>query len=362
MKYEFDLKPDFDESFARYEAYWNQAIVDRPLVAIALPPARSERERAVPRPAYSSHTARWLDIDQRVEEDVWTVEHTHLIGDAMPIVWPNMGPEIFSAWCGTGYEFGETTTWSTPSIGNWDLDASRARVDLEHPLFRKTLEYTDKLIERGRGHFIVGLTDFHPGGDHLAALRDPAELAIDLIENPDWVARMVAVATYEFFGVYDIFYKRLSEAGMPSTSWIPLLAQGRYYIPSNDFSALISPAMFEEFFLDGIAQECRFLDRSIYHLDGPDAVRHLDMLLEIPELDAVQYIPGAGNEDLERWIPVYQRIQAAGRSMQVLDVTIDNLDVLFDNLRPEGVFVSGVGGVSDEETAQDVLRRFSSWT
>jgi hypothetical protein len=41
------------------------------------------------------------------------------------------------------------------------------------------------LFKAGEGHFIVGLTDFHSGGDHLAALRDPANLAIDLIENPE---------------------------------------------------------------------------------------------------------------------------------------------------------------------------------
>jgi hypothetical protein len=45
-----------------------------------------------------------------------------------------------------------------------------------------------------------------------------------------------------------------------------------------------------------------------------------------------------------------QRIQSAGKSMQVLDV-------LFENLRPEGVFVAHVDGVHDEETANAVLRR-----
>jgi hypothetical protein len=358
----FDLKPGFHASFQRYQAFWDQTIVDRPLVAIELRPSSNELAAAVPRPVYASHEQRWLDIDQRVAEDVWTVEHTRLLGDAMPIVWPNMGPEIFSAWCGAGYVFGESTTWSSPSITEWEQDAGNARLNWEHPLLRATIEYTDTLIERGRGHFIVGLTDFHPGGDHLAALRDPAQLALDLIESPEWVKQVVALATEEFFQAYDLFFDRLSAAGMPATSWIPLLADGKFYIPSNDFSALISPQMFEEFFLDGIRDECRFLDKSIYHLDGPDAVRHLDLLLEIPELDAVQFVPGAGNEDLARWMPVYQRIQAAGKSMQIVEATTANIDLLMDNLRPEGVFISHVAGVDDEESAAAVLRRFAGWT
>jgi len=359
----FDLKPDFEQSYARYEAFWNRGVADRPPVGITLPiPHDPERLPAALTKRYPDHRSRWLDLEGRVERDVWKVEHTRFLGDAMPIVWPNMGPEIFSAWCGAGYEFGETTTWSEPNINDWDRDAPQARLDTEHPLFVATLRYTDMLIERGRGRFIVGLTDFHPGGDHLAALRDPARLAIDLIENPEHVKRQVEIATAEFFHAYDLFYDRIRAAGMPVTSWLPLLTFGRYYIPSNDFSALISPAMFEEFFLDGIRDECRFLDRSIYHLDGPDALRHLDALLEVDELDAIQFVPGAGNEDLARWIPVYQRIQGAGKAMQILDVNVDNLDLLFDNLRPDGVFVGGVGGVRDEETARRVLARFARWT
>lgn len=356
-----ELKPDMDESLERYEAFWNRSVADRPPVAMTFP-----RETAGAGAADRSANSRdyrelWLDLDARVEREIGQLEETVLAGDALPVIWPNMGPEIFSAWCGAGYEFGETTAWSTPGIHDWERDAPAARLDTGHPLFRATLELTERLIERGRGRFIVGLTDFHPGGDHLAALRDPARLAMDLVDHPEWVKKMVEVATHDYFTAYDIFYERIRAAGMPATSWIPLPARGKYYIPSNDFSALISPSMFEEFFLDGIREECRFLDRSIYHLDGPDAVRHLDLLLEIPELDAVQYIPGAGNEDLARWIPVYQRIQAAGKAVMVMDVTVDNLDVLFEHLRPEGLYVGSVAGVEDLETAERVLRRFAAW-
>ena len=360
---EFDLKPDFEASRKRYDAFWDQSVIDRPLVCVTLPRrhAPGEREPASLARTYPDEASRWLDLDGRVDRMVWQLEHTEFLGDALPVAWPNMGPEIFSAWCGAGYEFGETTTWSTPSIEDWDRDAPGSRLNLEHPLFKATLDMTDKLIERGRGRFIVGLTDFHPGGDHLAALRDPQQLALDLFDNPGWVKRMVDVAGRDFFTAYDVFYERISAAGMPSTSWIPLIAYGRYYIPSNDFSAMISPAMFEEFFLDGLVEECRFLDRSIYHLDGPGSLPHLDLLLGIEELDAIQWVPGAGNESLERWMPVYRRIQAAGKSMQILDVNLDNYELLFEHLRPEGVYVGSVGGVRDRETAETVLKRFARW-
>jgi hypothetical protein len=37
----------------------------------------------------------------------------------------------------------------------------------------------------------------------------------------------------------------------------------------------------------------RHVERTIYHLDGPGALRHLDRLLAIPELDCAQWIQGA---------------------------------------------------------------------
>ena len=360
---ELELKPDFDESYARYEAFWNRAVLDRPPVAITLPRPQSAGE-PVPSAVskdYPDHRSRWLDLPARVEREVWALEHTEFLGDALPVAWPNMGPEIFSAWCGAGYEFGETTTWSTPSVEDWATDGSAARFDEKHPLFQATLELTDLLIKAGKGRFIVGLTDFHPGGDHLAALRDPARLAMDLVDQPEVIAPMLEQAAKDFFRAYEIFYQRIADAGMPATSWLQLVHFGRYYIPSNDFSGMISTAMFEEHFLDGIVEECRYLERSIYHLDGPAALRHLDLLLGIEELDAIQFVPGAGNEDLERWIPVHQKIQKAGKAQQIIGVTTENINLLFEALRPEGIYLSAVDGVTDRETADSVLRRVAAW-
>ena len=44
---------------------------------------------------------------------------------------------------------------------------------------KKLVEMTDALLEVGRDKFLVGMTDWHPGGDALAAFRDPAQLAME---------------------------------------------------------------------------------------------------------------------------------------------------------------------------------------
>ncbi len=355
---QFEYKPNYEETKKRYQAFWEQEIIDRPPVNIVLP---VEEPEPVPEREYDSYREMWLDIDFRAEQMAVQLKNQEFYADSLPIAWPNMGPEIFSAWCGCDYEFGERTTWSIPCIEDWEEDVEEAVFDQEHPLFKATVDFTEKLLELGRGKFIVGLTDFHPGGDHLAALRDPEVLAMDMIENLDYIKSKLKTSYEEFFEVYNIFYEMLRDEEMPITSWTPLIHDGRFYIPSNDFSAMISNEMYEEVFLPGIIEECKFYERSIYHLDGPDALRHLDSLLQIDELDAVQWVFGAGNEGYKRWIDVYQKIQKAGKSIQLTGITLDELPLVFKTLEPEGVWFSNIMGIEDKEIADKVLARIAKW-
>ncbi len=354
----YSLQPDYEKIKNRYEAFWKQEIIDRPLVSLTVP---AEKQIPVPRKEYADIACRWKDIEFRADEIAARLSNVEYLADALPIAKTNMGPEIFSAWCGCSYIFGERTCWSEPCVFDWERDVDQAVFSPEHPLFKLTVRFTELLIDRGRGQFIVGLTDFHPGGDHLAALRDPAQLALDMLEHVDHVKAKLLDSYMEFFPVYTGFYNLIRDAGMPATTWLPLIHDGTFYVPSNDFSALISNDMFVDVFLPGMIEECRFYDRSIYHLDGPGALQHLPTLLEIPELDAVQWVPGAGNEDFVRWIPVYRQIQKAGKSLHISELTIDDLPTLFENLKPEGICICGIRGAENRETALRVLKRIEKW-
>jgi hypothetical protein len=182
---------------------------------------------------------------------------------------------------------------------------------------------------------------------------------MDMIMHPDEIKRMLARAETDYQMLYDRYYAKLRAAGNPITSWTALLSDGKYYIPSNDFSAMVSPRMYQEFFLPGIRRECQFLDASIYHLDGPGALRHLDLILAIPELNAVQWVFGAGNEGYHRWVDVYRRIQAAHKGAQVI-CDYDEIPQVLETLRPEGLYLS-VDGVPDREAGLDLLKRLDKW-
>ena len=353
----FQYKPDFERSYPRYEAFFHGETLDRPLVSVKIP---VEKPVLIPKKKYTNDEEQWLDVEFRAECDLIRIGNYDYPYDAMPVVFPNLGPEIFSAWCGCPYYFGETTTWSEPVVDTWESDYDKGAFNPEHPLYQALERYTNCLLAYGKGKFIVGLTDFHPGADHLAALRDPANLCIDLLENPDYVKKALERSYQEYFLVYELFYNKLIKADMPISSWLQGISKEKYYIPSCDFSYLISNDMFQEFFLPGIIKECQYYTHSIYHLDGIGALRHLDSILQIKELGAIQWVCGAGHEGYVKWIDVYQRIQAKRKGI-FLNIDLSELETVFETLRPDGVWFNHISGIKNKDMLDDVVKRIGKW-
>jgi len=353
-----ELKPDLEKTIQRMDAFWERELIDRPVVQIPLekPPAE-----CIPLPA-SHHTSsheRWLDVDYQLALVSTELANREFLGDTIPMAFPNLGPEVFPSFYGCPLHFGDYgTSWTDPILHDWG-SADQIHMDWDSIYLKKLLALTDAFFQAGKGKWLTAMPDWHPGGDCLAAFRDPQNLAIDLLEHPDEVKVLLNRIEADYFQIYDLFYDKLRAGGLPVTSWTPLVVNGKYYIPSNDFSIMISKSQYDEFFLPGIQRECQFLDRSIYHLDGPGALRHLDSILDIPELGAIQFVPGAGNEDFSRWIEVYRKIQRAGKGIQV-NCFFSELDEVMQALDPHGLFLY-ISDCPSRELAEKALTRLEKW-
>ena len=81
------------------------------------------------------------------------------------------------------------------------------------------------------------------------------------------------------------------------------------------------------FVLPTLTRQIGWLDHSLYHLDGPDAIRHLPAIMEIDELDALQWTAGAAKPDGASPVlyKIYDQVAAAGKGMwiQIYDGGID---------------------------------------
>jgi hypothetical protein len=126
---------------------------------------------------------------------------------------------------------------------------------------------------------------------------------------------------------------------------------------------MISKPMFAEAILPSIGREIDEMQYSLFHLDGPGALRHLDALLELPRLSGIQWVYGAGAGPAERWIDVYRRIQAAGKALQVVGYSgLEEFKAVAPHLKCQGLWFWPIGRFSREEAEEfiDWSRRWAA--
>jgi hypothetical protein len=104
------------------------------------------------------------------------------------------------------------------------------------------------------------------------------------------------------------------KAQIGSNFGIQLYSQGKTDYTQADFICLLRPEMFRRFALPAIKEEVAFLDDVAFHLDGFDALKHLDEPLAIEEIKAVQWVPGAERKPSYEWPEVIEKTQSAGKA------------------------------------------------
>ena len=102
---------------------------------------------------------------------------------------------------------------------------------------------------------------------------------------------------------------------------------------------MISPQLARDLVVPTKRIEMAALERSIFHLDGPQALKHLDTTLALPGLTALQWVAGAGQGPAASWLHVLRRARAAGKSVQVLAHNAADALAVLDALGPEGVWL-----------------------
>ena len=354
---ELEGKPDVVPAIERIYAWLEQAVIDRPPIRFAMHNAEYSQSVATAGRHWHDLESRWFDAEFQVESFVESIRGQRFLAETFPVFWPNLGPGVYAAFHGTELVFGEVTSWTVPQVRDWD-DLATIRIDPAGPYFRKIDELTARALERCPGQFLVGYTDLHGGLDCVADWRDPQQLCLDLADAPERVHQLVRLAEEHFLEVYDHYNSILEAHRQPSVTWMGIPSFGRMHIPSCDFAALVSPRVIAEFYLPTLKREVVAMDHNIYHLDGKGTLRHLDRILAVPEIQAIQWVQGMGKDmPILQWLPLLRRIRAAGKSV-VVDLALDELDDFIAGMEPEGIYLCLA---ADPEIQPDVIRRVERW-
>jgi hypothetical protein len=268
--------------------------------------------------------------------DHW-LDTTIFLAESVPHYEPALGPDQYAAFFGGTLQVKDDspgTSWSEPFVNDWS-EVLPLRIQPDNPAWQSLLEFNRVIAEHGKGRYLTGVADLHSNMDALSSMRGPERLCMDFYDCPDLVARAMA----DVRATYPYVYESLYEAGgmSPATGtvgWIPFWCEGRFATIQCDFLCMISRELARQYVLPALEEEASYLDHCILHFDGPGALPHLDDILAIKEIDAIQWVPGAGQPPMHTWTDVLLRCQKAGKALQIYGVGPDEVKQLHRILAP----------------------------
>ena len=321
-------REDFDEVRDRLTAWWNGEDIGRPAMLVTAPRQTPlENVPEMPRPeGWLTHYST-TSFEYRVNLSARACVSTHYLAEAVPNVAPDLAPNCLALYLGCRGIEGPDTVWCEPCIES--PETASFEFDQENFYWNFSLRLAREQLRLGKGKFLLSFPDLIEGLDTLAAMRDTQTLLVDLMERPEWVHDALRQITDRYFDYYDILYDLIKDERGGSHYWA--WAPGRMAKFQCDFSAMISLEMFGEFMVPVLREMTERMDYCMYHWDGPGAIPHFDHLLSLPELDMIQWTPGAGVEPVtdNRWWPLYHKTIEAGKKAILIGCEgIDNLTAL----------------------------------
>jgi len=322
-------KHNWPEARQRLEAFWRMEVIDRPCVSVTAP-----AKQARPLPPVPDDRARWTDPEHVASRYDAGHEATYFGGEAMP------GTSLMVGYCfgyGAPLHYSEQTVWQEPIIDSWD-DPPSLTLDEDDWAWQQIQKVVARCVQVSAGKWMTGWPNIHQPNDHLSLLRGPRRFYTDLIDHPEQIKR----ALRQLLDNWYVMHERIS--GMlgvqeGSIGWLPVWCPWPKCVTlQSDISCALSPAMFEQFVAVELEELSRWLDGALYHLDGPGALQHVDRLLAMRRIHAIQWTPGTGQAGGLQWLELFKRIQAGGKGV-VIYLAYDEVETAVRELRPEGLFI-----------------------
>jgi hypothetical protein len=334
-----EYKPDWEETKERFQLWWDHGYYGRCGLAVYAP--RNDAPDVPPPPGAESPEQKWFDLEWISRQNEYHLGRSFYGGEVMPI-WTAgyAGVTGIPALLGCPYEADMDTGWSEPILTDPDdFDVRRIRMDDTTEWYVFMLDMLRRATGESRGKYLPSMGAFGGGGDTLAALRGTEQLLIDCLERPDEVRDAEEYLMDMWMEFYDRCYEAVDGPTQGSTCWFPLWSPGKFYPTHNDFSYNIGPEMFREIFLPAIRRQTEFLDHSVYHVDGVNAFAHVDALCELPQLQALQILPGAGQPSPLYYEDVLKKVQVAGKNLHI-NIAPDDVEPALSMLSARGLFIA----------------------
>ena len=327
-------KSNLEETKQRYINWWNHKGIILNMWEHFQEGVQPHAEITPPAPA-KDLSQKWFDPQWRAEYLDWYVAHSSLKADILPVANTQLGPGSLAAILGGVFEGGEDTIWIHPNPDFTD----EIVFNPEHPNWILHKELLKACKAKANGHYFVGMPDLMEGLDVLAALKGTDRVLLDTVMQPEILEQQMQQINDIYFKVFDELYDIIREGDEMAFCYFSPWAPGKMSKLQSDISTMISQDDYRRFVQPFIREQCQKIDYTLYHLDGVGAMHHLPALLEIEELNAIQWTPGVGEPQggSPKWYDLYKKILAGGKSVMACWVTLDELKPLLDHIGADGV-------------------------
>lgn len=349
MKY----REKWDLSRKRFEGFWNQEIIDRCCISVIAPKRGKESEywrlKEYPR-MYG-----WGDPEAIVKRSRALFEASYFGGEAFPGIWLNLGPSGHAGFFkGVEYHVNEDTVWFTPSIKDGEYNS--LTFDSASELYRLTMEMGRYYVDDSKGDYFVSLPDTSGNLDALAHLRGNEDLLMDLATEENQIFLALEELQKAWVKGVDAVYEMTKEVndGGSMIYWIKCWAPSLMGQMQLDISVMTSSSIYETYGLVELKAQSAHLDYPLYHLDGAEQIRHLDLLLSVEDIKAIQWTSVAGQEGPSHYLDALKRIQAAGKSLLVSISDPKEVEPLLRELSSKGLYL--VLEVESQDEAEELLK------
>lgn len=353
---------DWDKRKERFKAFWEGEVVDRPVVTIYAPSRNCRFDPSVMVPPKNKEDILkyWTDGEWILKRARHMWENLTWVGDKFPLVWLNMGTSEHAAFFkGVEHEFTENTIWFH---GKYDKTPSLI-VDDNSFWYKKTLEAAKYLVNESKGDFVVSMSDCTGNADALAIIQGTDNLLMDMYTGEEYIKPSLIKIQEQYEKIHREIYDivRENNDGGSSVGWMNTWAPGLSAQLQCDLSVMISPELYEKYILEELEQQANLLDYGIYHLDGFEQTRHLDHILSVKNIKAIQWQNVAGQPSPVHYIEHLKRIQAAGKSLLVFCNDASEVEPLMEQLSSKGLHLF-VPVYTSEDDAVRLLKTIEKLT
>lgn len=342
--------PNWEKAKKHFEAFWNMDYEERCSLSIRVP--KSQWTEWKPSRTYTLEE-RYTDPDYINEITRYYSDNTEHYCEGFASHMLYFGTGGHCEYFGAQPNYADGTIWFTPFLN--EPDASAMNFDAAgQERFKKHLTIARRLTELAKDDYCISMPDNCGLMDALAEIRGNENLLIDMLDEPEFIHE----AQGKIFEVWKETQKKFrstlaeNNGGGSSIGWMQLWCPGSTVQLQCDFSVMVSPSAFEEFALPELIRSSEVFDHCVYHLDGIEQIRHLDMILSVKGISAIQWTPVAAQPKTSENIEVLQKIQKAGKGL-VLFPDAAEVPFLLENLSSKGLHMM-IGDVKNREEAEEL--------